>query len=848
MNYSAYDTNGIVGPVEVDTTRTLGRGATASVYVAKLAGQEFAAKIYHNDYLMDFAKIWAMLANPPTNVRLQFAGEQYPQLAWPSAVLGDTNKRSIGYLMPLVDMSKAFSMDHYYDQILVKKLGSPSELALSYKLEIGRNLTLLLADLHDHGHYFIDMKPQNINVLRGSHVVTLLDCDGFSITGADGKRFPAALVSTDYISPEAFKNSSNPESLGEGQDRYALAVILFQLLTRGTHPFQGIIKSPGINANTNDEKAAMGLYPHGITPDPRIEPRLQSTYFLLDDKLRSLFDRAFVGRLESRPSAREWANCLDQILKEKTLARCEKVPSDIDHIRFMGKQCPACYLAEINSAVKNVKTTKPSAAKLEPESSDQAITYRSSSVPPTSGLPKGASNDASFGFMKIFLAIFIIFSLSIYFGGKISAPSDPIPSTPQTRQEIDNYELGRAAFNANDFSKAFEFWSKAAALGDARAQNQIGNMYAYGIGVTKDPKNAFYWWGKAADQGEGYAQRNLGLAYSEGVGVTKDFTKAAEWLKRSASQGNAEGQLAFGYAYSNGEGVPKDLSLAISWVRKSAEQGYAPAQFALGRSYIDGLGSALLPDDAMAVQWLQKGASQGNSDCQTSLARMYMLGRGIEKDPILAVQLWQKAADQGNDVAQSNLAIIYSKGEFLHKDDAKAAELWKASSAKGNTNAKKNLAEAYIDGRGVSKDSAKGIQLLKEIGEQGGVSAYTSIGWTYMTGRGNIAKNYDLAMMWNAKAAELGDGEGASNVGLLYENGWGVPRDFTKAAEWYKKAISLNAYSGQAEVQLGKLYLSGWGGEKSNEQARGLFSKVVNEMPTAQDEYKSMARQLLTSK
>ena len=227
MNYSAYDTNGIVGPVEVDTTRTLGRGATASVYVAKLAGQEFAAKIYHNDYLMDFAKIWAMLANPPTNVRLQFAGEQYPQLAWPSAVLGDTNKRSIGYLMPLVDMSKAFSMDHYYDQILVKKLGSPSELALSYKLEIGRNLTLLLADLHDHGHYFIDMKPQNINVLRGSHVVTLLDCDGFSITGADGKRFPAALVSTDYISPEAFKNSSNPESLGEGQDRYALAVILF---------------------------------------------------------------------------------------------------------------------------------------------------------------------------------------------------------------------------------------------------------------------------------------------------------------------------------------------------------------------------------------------------------------------------------------------------------------------------------------------------------------------------------------------------------------------------------------------------------------------------------------------
>jgi len=347
--YSVRDLSGVIGTAQVDAKKPLGRGATAIVYPAVLNGSPFAAKIYLSNRKLDTAKIEAMLGNPPANVRIQFAGAQHSQLAWPSAILTTPSGRDLGYLMPLMDLSKSFSLDHYYDQTLLRKLKSPSEGALSFKLEIARNLCLLVADLHDHNHCFIDMKPQNIRVLLGSHVVTLLDCDGFSIAGSDGKRYPAELLSSDYTSPEAYKKGTPPSQLGEDQDRYALAVILFQLINGGTHPFQGIINGSGITAATNDEKAAQGLYPHGMKPDSRIAPRPQSIHFLLDDGIRALFDAAFIGPVNQRPTARDWAHLLDTLLRSKALTRCDKEPFDLGHMRFADKPCPACYLAGLQS-------------------------------------------------------------------------------------------------------------------------------------------------------------------------------------------------------------------------------------------------------------------------------------------------------------------------------------------------------------------------------------------------------------------------------------------------------------------------------------------------------------------
>ena len=47
------------------------------------------------------------------------------------------------------------------------------------------------------------------------------------------------------------------------------------------------------------------------------------------------------------------------------------------------------------------------------------------------------------------------------------------------------------------------------------------------------------WLRKAAELGDAQAQHNLGCCYRCGEGVHKDAEKAVEWLRKAASQGHA---------------------------------------------------------------------------------------------------------------------------------------------------------------------------------------------------------------------------------------------------------------------------------------------------------------------
>ncbi|MDD3043204.1 MAG: tetratricopeptide repeat protein, partial [Methanosarcinaceae archaeon] len=61
--------------------------------------------------------------------------------------------------------------------------------------------------------------------------------------------------------------------------------------------------------------------------------------------------------------------------------------------------------------------------------------------------------------------------------------------------------------------QAAKRYTKAAELGDAAAQYNLGRCYAKGEGVEKDPDKAAYWFMKAAEQGDVTAQKTLGVCY-----------------------------------------------------------------------------------------------------------------------------------------------------------------------------------------------------------------------------------------------------------------------------------------------------------------------------------------------
>ena len=77
-----------------------------------------------------------------------------------------------------------------------------------------------------------------------------------------------------------------------------------------------------------------------------------------------------------------------------------------------------------------------------------------------------------------------------------------------------------------------------AALGDADAQQLLGDMYLQGQGgVPLDYAEAARWYRKAAEQGSIAAQNNLGVAYIGGFGVPQDNAEAYAWFSIAADQG-----------------------------------------------------------------------------------------------------------------------------------------------------------------------------------------------------------------------------------------------------------------------------------------------------------------------
>jgi hypothetical protein len=106
------------------------------------------------------------------------------------------------------------------------------------------------------------------------------------------------------------------------------------------------------------------------------------------------------------------------------------------------------------------------------------------------------------------------------------------------------------------------------------------------------------------------------------------------------------------------------------------------------------------------------------------------------------------------------------------------------------------------------RDYDTALRLLRPLASRGMAEAQYNLGIMYDEGQG-VPQDYTAAVMWYRLAADQGFASAQYAVGVMYYKGEGVPQDYAAAMRWYRLAADQgNAY---AQFDLGAMYVNGQG-------------------------------------
>ena len=105
-------------------------------------------------------------------------------------------------------------------------------------------------------------------------------------------------------------------------------------------------------------------------------------------------------------------------------------------------------------------------------------------------------------------------------------------------------------------------------------------------------------------------------------------------------------------------------------------------------------------------------------------------------------------------------------------------------------------------------DYAAALKLWKPLADQGYSDAQYNLGVMYDNGKG-VPQDDAEALKWYRKAADQGLAQAQYNLGVMYDEGKGVPQDYAEALKWYRKAADHGEAS--AQFNLGFMYYNGDG-------------------------------------
>lgn len=262
-------------------------------------------------------------------------------------------------------------------------------------------------------------------------------------------------------------------------------------------------------------------------------------------------------------------------------------------------------------------------------------------------------------------------------------------------------------------------------------------------------------------------------------------------------------------AYTGTNGAFLNKEKALQLYIQAAERNYIPAIHKVAGFYYQGEVVEQSMKDYLS--WLTKAAELGDAVAQNKVGVCYYNGEGTIQN-IEKAEYWQlKAANQGNIHAMNNLRILY-----FNQDKIEESLKWTRMGAeRGQIECQYELGGAYNNGKGVKEDKDQAAYWYKMAADNGHKSACNILAVIYHDEKDDYAQ----ALYYLNKAAELGDENAFFNLGFTYEQGHGTEKDYTKAEEYYKKALKYdNSLTNSARYRLGVMYYEGRDGVKKDKK------------------------------
>ncbi len=209
-----------------------------------------------------------------------------------------------------------------------------------FLIRVALNFARAVASINELGAVIGDIN-ESVALIDQKGIITIIDSDSFQYRRS-GQLYRCIVGKAEYTPPELQGQSFGKVDRTVNHDAFGLAVIIFELLFMGRHPFAGTYK--GIGDQLSISKAIQeGRFAYSpqkslsqMVPPPHV-PLL--TDIPLD--VADAFQRAFgspASKSPIRPTAAEWVPLLERM--EKGVIECKANPSHYYSRNAAG--CPWC--------------------------------------------------------------------------------------------------------------------------------------------------------------------------------------------------------------------------------------------------------------------------------------------------------------------------------------------------------------------------------------------------------------------------------------------------------------------------------------------------------------------------